>query len=67
MKPAPIHWILPVLLGLLLPGSGIDTSTGTAQDSQQSGLPSPEKFFGFRMGADRKLATLVAHRVFSSN
>jgi hypothetical protein len=31
-------------------------SRGTAQTARTSDLPSPEQFFGFRMGADRKLA-----------
>jgi hypothetical protein len=30
--------------------------TGAAQQAATSSLPSPEQFFGFRMGADRKLA-----------
>jgi hypothetical protein len=45
-----------VLLGLLLAGSGAYTHIGEAQGSQETALTSPEKFFGFRMGADRKLA-----------
>lgn len=31
-------------------------ATGRAQTSRPSDLPSPEQFFGFQMGADRKLA-----------
>ena len=31
-------------------------STGRAQTARPSDLPSPEQFFGFQMGADRKLA-----------
>ena len=46
--------ILPAILGLLLAGSGAFTRTGTAQTPAT--FPSPEKFFGFQMGADRKLA-----------
>ena len=42
----------PILIALVLTGSGFYTRTGSAQGS----LPSPEKFFGFRMGEDRKLA-----------
>jgi hypothetical protein len=38
--------------GLLLAGSGVYTRAQNADAT----LPSPEKFFGFRMGADRKLA-----------
>jgi hypothetical protein len=30
--------------------------TGQAQTASPSGLPSPEQFFGYQMGADRKLA-----------
>ena len=46
----------PLLLAaLLLAGSGAYTHSGQAQSNDVS-LPSPEKFFGFRMGADRKLA-----------
>ena len=32
------------------------TASGQAQTPQPSTLPSPEQFFGFQMGADRKLA-----------
>lgn len=46
--------LFPVLLALVVAGSGVSARTGEAQ-SQQA-LPSPEKFFGFQMGADRKLA-----------
>ena len=45
--------IVPTLLGLLLASSALYTSVGTAQSAA---LSSPEKFFGFQMGADRKLA-----------
>ena len=31
-------------------------TTGRAQTARPSDLPSPEQFFGFQMGADRKLA-----------
>ena len=48
--------LAPVLLGLLLLGSGAGTRTGVAQTARQPALPSPEQFFGFQMGADRKLA-----------
>src|SRR5687767_6586572 len=44
-----------LLVGLLLAGSGAYTRSGEAQSAEAS-IPSPEKFFGFRMGADRKLA-----------
>ena len=46
----------PVLAGLLLLASGVYTPSGLAQSARQSALPSPEQFFGFQMGADRKLA-----------
>jgi hypothetical protein len=45
-----------LLVGLLLAGSGVYPHRGEAQSSEAAALPSPEKFFGFRMGADRKLA-----------
>ena len=41
-----------LVAGLLLAGSGVYTRAQSAETA----LPSPEKFFGFRMGADRKLA-----------
>ena len=52
MKPPHSARTLPVVLGLLLAVSGAYTRTGAAQAT----LPSPESFFGFPMGADRKLA-----------
>ncbi len=49
-----------VLLALLLLGSGAAMRTGVAQTAPppaaKTALPSPEQFFGFQMGADRKLA-----------
>jgi hypothetical protein len=42
----------PILIALVLTGSEFYTHTGSAQGA----LASPEKFFGFRMGEDRKLA-----------
>ena len=48
--------LVPFVFGLLLAGSGFYTRTGNAQGAQSVALASPEKFFGFRMGADRKLA-----------
>src|SRR5918995_4780709 len=47
--------LLPVLLVLFVTVPGVLTQTTEAQ-GQQATLPSPEKFFGFQMGADRKLA-----------
>jgi hypothetical protein len=46
--------LFPAALALLLTASGAP-GTVVAQGSP-SGLPSPEQFFGFQMGADRKLA-----------
>lgn len=48
--------ILPVVLALLLAGPSILTPTAQAQTAAPAALTSPEKFFGFQMGADRKLA-----------
>ena len=49
--------MLPVVLGLVLVGSGTVTRTAAqAQAPAASAVASPEKFFGFQMGADRKLA-----------
>jgi hypothetical protein len=48
--------VAPVLVALLLLGSSAGTRTSEAQAARQSALPSPEQFFGFQMGADRKLA-----------
>jgi Zinc carboxypeptidase/Biotin-protein ligase, N terminal len=49
--------MLPVLVGLVLACSGTFTRTSAqAQAPATSAVVSPEKFFGFQMGADRKLA-----------
>lgn len=48
--------VVAVLLGLLLGGSGASIRTGEAQGQPSSVLVTPERFFGFQMGADRKLA-----------
>jgi len=45
-----------VLSGLLLVGPGTFVRTGEAQGQPSPVLVTPEKFFGFQMGADRKLA-----------
>jgi hypothetical protein len=45
-----------VLFGLLLAGSSASLPAGKAQGQQPAALVAPEKFFGFQMGADRKLA-----------
>jgi hypothetical protein len=47
--------LIPVLIGLSLLGSEPFTRITAAQAARQ-GVPSPEQFFGFQMGADRKLA-----------
>src|SRR5688572_127874 len=46
--------LVPVALALLVAASGA-RRTVAAQGSQST-VPSPEQFFGFQMGADRKLA-----------
>jgi hypothetical protein len=46
---------VPVAVALLVTASGPYTGAVTAQ-GPRSTLPSPEQFFGFQMGADRKLA-----------
>ena len=46
--------LVPVALALLVTASGAHR-TVVAQGSQST-VPSPEQFFGFQMGADRKLA-----------
>jgi hypothetical protein len=48
--------VLRVTLALWLMGAASSFSIGVAQTARTSDLPSPEQFFGFRMGADRKLA-----------
>jgi hypothetical protein len=45
-----------ILLPVLLVASGVLTRTGLAQRPPSGGLQTPEAFFGFQMGADRKLA-----------
>jgi len=44
------------LLALLVACASIQTQTLQAQSPAPVALTSPEKFFGFQMGADRKLA-----------
>ena len=48
--------VLPILLGLLLSGTWNQAGIERALAQAPAALPSPEKFFGFQMGADRKLA-----------
>lgn len=56
MRQRPFVRLVPVLLFLLLSGSAPLTRTAMAQGQQASAITPPEKFFGFQMGADRKLA-----------
>ena len=56
MRPPLSVRFAAVLLGLLLAVSGVFTQTGGAQGSPRTPLITPDTFFGFRMGADRKLA-----------
>jgi hypothetical protein len=55
MRSRRIARLAPLIVGLLLLGSGSYDRPGEAQGPQPP-LPSPESFFGFPMGADRKLA-----------
>ena len=49
--------MLPILAGLVLVWSGTLAQTSAqAQSPAAAAVVSPEKFFGFQMGADRKLA-----------
>jgi hypothetical protein len=45
-----------LLLALVLAGAPVFGVSGEAQSPAAGALTSPEKFFGFQMGADRKLA-----------
>lgn len=45
-----------VLLALLVASASLQTQTIQAQSAAPAAVTSPEKFFGFQMGADRKLA-----------
>jgi len=44
------------LMVLAVVASGSWLRTDAAQPAGQTALPSPEQFFGYQMGADRKLA-----------
>ena len=55
MKTVRAVRLVPALLALLIGGSEPLSRNALAQQTP-SGLRSPESFFGFRMGADRKLA-----------
>ncbi|MPY87897.1 MAG: peptidase M14 family protein, partial [Luteitalea sp.] len=48
----PVVRLVPLLLVLTLAGPGLLAQNAPAQGS----LPTPDSFFGFQMGADRKLA-----------
>jgi len=48
--------LLRGLLALCLIGAASSWTTGVAQSTRTTELPSPEQFFGYRMGTDRKLA-----------
>jgi hypothetical protein len=54
MTPRHSARLFPVVLALLLTASGANRPV-VAQGSRST-MPSPEQFFGFQMGADRKLA-----------
>ena len=45
-----------LLVVVALVSSALSGATGRAQAARPSDLPSPEQFFGYQMGADRKLA-----------
>src|SRR5688572_19142309 len=54
MRPTSLR-LTTLLLGVVLSVSGAFSQVGLAQ-GQTASVPSPDKFFGFQMGADRKLA-----------
>jgi Zinc carboxypeptidase len=56
MKPRAFVRLFAILLGLLLTGWATDARIGDAQGQQPAAIAAPEQFFGFQMGADRKLA-----------
>jgi hypothetical protein len=45
-----------LLVAAALVSTALSGTTGRAQTARPSDLPSPEQFFGYQMGADRKLA-----------
>ena len=45
-----------LIVALALVSSALAGAIGRAQTARPSALPSPEQFFGYQMGADRKLA-----------
>ena len=49
---------IPILLVLALVGLGLvsRTTASPAKPQAQAQITSPERFFGFQMGADRKMA-----------
>src|SRR5688572_13438534 len=48
--------LIPMLVALLIAGAGASTHASKPSGVQASAIASPEQFFGFQMGADRKLA-----------
>ncbi len=56
MRPRRALRAVPILLGWVLLASGVAPVARETGESQQAPPASPEKFFGFRMGADRRLA-----------
>ena len=47
-----ILWTIPIVVALVIAAFGLPAQTVQAQNQ----ITSPEKFFGFQMGADRKMA-----------
>jgi hypothetical protein len=56
MTPRRALHLIPILVALLIAGAGAYTHASKASGVQASAIASPEGFFGFQMGADRKLA-----------
>jgi hypothetical protein len=54
MKPRHHISLIPILVGLLFLGAAASNRIGA--QTGRTALVSPEQFFGFQMGADRKLA-----------
>jgi hypothetical protein len=54
-RPRPRR-LFPALLALMLAAASSFTPAVSGQAPAAAALPSPDKFFGFQMGADRKLA-----------
>jgi hypothetical protein len=56
MMPHRVARLARALIVLAVVASGSWLRTDAAQPAGQTALPSPEQFFGYQMGADRKLA-----------